>query len=242
MPRFFIDSVFGDAVTLDGENAKHISRSLRMKVGETITISDGNKMDYFCEITEINSENVFAKVLYKQESEVEPSVEVNLYQGVPKGDKMDDIVQKLVEIGVHSITPVLTSRSVSRPDEKSSRKKNERYQKIAVEAAKQCGRGILPQVKPMVSFKEALQTAQEDVKIIFYEGGGESLSKIVSQNNDAKSFGIFIGPEGGFEKGEVDALLSNGGVKATLGKRILRTQTAPIVAVTGIMLFTKNLE
>lgn len=242
MPRFFLDSVFGDVVTLDGENARHISRSLRMKPGETITVSDGNKIDYCCEITEITGENVTAKILYKQESDVEPTLEVNLYQGVAKGDKMDDIIQKSVEIGVHSITPVLTSRSVSRPDDKSANKKNQRYNKIAVEAAKQCGRGILPQVKPMVTFKEAVQSAHEDVKIIFYEGGGESLSQLVQENPQAKSFGIFIGPEGGFEKDEVNALLSKGGVKATLGKRILRTQTAPIVAITSIMLLTKNLE
>lgn len=242
MPRFFVETVQGAKVVLDGENASHISRSLRMKLGEIITISDGQGTDYGCELTEINGDTITAKILYSQKSEAEPTVEVNLYQGVPKGDKFDDIIQKSVELGVHSITSILTSRCISRPDNKSASKKNQRYQKIAIEAAKQCGRGILPQVNSMISFKEAIKQATEDVKIIFYEGGGESLTEIIGKSLDAKSYGIFIGPEGGFEKEEVDLFLSNGGIKVTLGNRILRTQTAPIVAITSIMLLTKNLE
>ena len=240
MPRFFVDNVNGDFITLDGENAKHISRSLRMKIGDIITVSDGSANDYGCEIENISSDTVNLKVLYSQPSEVEPTVKVTLYQGVPKGDKMEDIIQKCVEIGVSKIVPVLTHRSVSRPDEKSAKKKNDRYQKIALEAAKQSGRGIVPTVEPMISFKTAVENANEKIKILFYEGGGKPLTQIIDKN--IKSAAVFIGPEGGFEKEEVDLILEKGGINVTLGKRILRTQTAPVAALSAIMLLTGNLE
>ena len=242
MPRFFSDQIHPGciALTLGGEDAKHISRSLRMKPGEIITVSDGAGTDYGCEITQIDRDAVALKILYSHESGVEPSVHVTLYQGVPKGDKMEELIQKCVELGISKVVPVLTRRSVSRPEEKSAAKKRERYAKIALEAAKQCGRGVIPEVAPMTAFRQAVNESREDIKILFYEGGGAPLTSLVAPN--AKSIAIFIGPEGGFEKEEVDFLIENGGVNATLGKRILRTQTAPVAALSAIMLLTGNLE
>ena len=153
---------------------------------------------------------------------------------------MEDIIQKCVELGIFSITPVLTKRSISRPDEKQAAKKQQRYAKIALEAAQQSGRGIVPEIKMMTDFKKAVSECEADLIIIFYEGGGESLKSLI--NKDIKSIAIFIGPEGGFEKEEVDAVIKKGGINATLGKRILRTQTAPVAALSAIMLLTDNLE
>ena len=159
---------------------------------------------------------------------------------MPKSSKLEDIIQKCVELGVTEIVPTLTKRCVSRPDDKSAGKKNVRYQKIALEAAQQSGRGIVPQIQNMKTLKQAVADDDSEVKIVFYEGGGERLTDIVKPNT--KSVAVFIGPEGGFEESEVELIESAGGVRATLGKRILRTQTAPVAALTAIMLLTNNLE
>lgn len=170
----------------------------------------------------------------------EPSVSVTLYQGLPKSDKMDSVVQKAVEMGVTRIVPMLTQRCVSRPDQKSAQKKVERWQKISVEAAKQCGRGILPPVSPVTDFSVALrQAASESTILFFYEGGGQSLQQCIDPS--CKAYSIFIGPEGGFSEEEVQFALDLGAKKATLGPRILRTETAPIAALTAIMLTTGNM-
>ena len=240
MQKLFVEAVNGDKVILDGEQSRHIAKSLRMRVGDMLTVCDGKMHDYGCIIEEITKDSVTLKICYEQASGSEPSVKVSLYQGVPKGDKLEDIIQKCVELGIHDITPVLTKRSVSRPDEKQASRKRERYAKIALEAAQQSGRGIVPEIKEMVSFKEAVAGCEADKIIIFYEGGGVPLKSVI--NKDIKSVAVFIGPEGGFEKDEVEAALEAGGISATLGKRILRTQTAPVAALSAIMLLTDNLE
>ena len=170
----------------------------------------------------------------------EPSVSVTLYQGLPKSDKMDSVVQKAVEMGVTRIVPMLTQRCVSRPDQKSAQKKVERWQKISFEAAKQCGRGILPPVSPLTDFSAALrQSASESTVLFFYEGGGQSLQQCI--DSSCKAYSIFIGPEGGFSEEEVQFALDLGAKKATLGPRILRTETAPVAALAAIMLTTGNM-
>ena len=170
----------------------------------------------------------------------EPSVSVTLYQGLPKSDKMDSVVQKAVEMGVTRIVPMLTQRCVSRPDQKSAQKKVERWQKISVEAAKQCGRGILPPVSPLTDFSAALrQSVSESTVLFFYEGGGQSLQQCIDPS--CKAYSIFIGPEGGFSEEEVQCALDLGAKKATLGPRILRTETAPVAALAAIMLTTGNM-
>lgn len=240
MQKLFVDFIPEGSITLDDEQSRHIAKSLRMRVGDMLTLCAGNGRDYGCIIENIDSKNVTLKVCYEQASDSEPSVKVTLYQGVPKGDKLEDVIQKCVELGITEIQPVLTHRSVSRPDAKSAKKKQERYQKIALEASQQSGRGIVPEIKLMTDLKNAVQNDDSELKILFYEGGGEPLKSLV--NSNVKSVSIYIGPEGGFEENEVELIKANGGKIATLGKRILRTQTAPVAALTSIMLLTNNLE
>ena len=240
MQKLFIDYTPDEKIYLDPEQSRHIAKSLRMRVGDMLTVADCNGNEYGCQIDEITKDTVCLKICYQQANKTEPTCKVSIYQGVPKSAKMEDIIQKCTELGVCQITPVLTKRCVSRPDEKSADKKNQRYQKIALEAAQQSGRGIVPQINSMVTLKQALAQDNPDVKMIFYEGGGESLKALV--NPQTQSVSIYIGPEGGFEKDEVDAVINAGGSVATLGPRILRTQTAPVAALSEIMLLTDNME
>lgn len=240
MQKLFVDFIPEDKIILDEEQSRHIARSLRMRVGDMIMLSCGDGNDYGCMIDEINKSSVTLSLCYKQANKSEPTVSVSLYQGVPKGDKLEDIIQKCTELGISKITPVLTHRSVSRPDEKSAKKKQARYQKIALEASQQSGRGIVPEICDMTDIKNAVKNDTSDLKILFYEGGGEPLKSLISE--DIKSVSIYIGPEGGFEESEVELIKENGGQVATLGARILRTQTAPVAALTAIMLLTGNLE
>lgn len=240
MQKLFVENINDEKIILDGESAKHIAKSLRMRVGDVICVTDGGGDDYGCQIEEITKDEVVLKVCYKQACESEPSCRVTIYQGVPKSSKMEDIIQKCVELGVCKIVPTLTKRCVSRPDDKAAGKKNQRYQKIALEAAQQSGRGIVPKIENMKTLCQAIAEDESDVKIVFYEGGGEKLADIVKL--DTESVSVFIGPEGGFEQEEVEQIEASGGVRATLGKRILRTQTAPVAALTAIMLLTGNLE
>jgi len=240
MQKLFVDFIPDGTVTLDEAQSRHIAKSLRMKKGDMLTLSCGDGNDYGCMIDSITGSDVSLTVCYKQANNSEPDVKVHLYQGVPKGDKLEDVIQKCTELGITAVTPVLTARSVSRPDEKAARKKQARYQKISLEAAQQSGRGIVPEICPMEKLKDAVMKDKSEVKILFYECGGEPLKKIIKKG--IKSVSIYIGPEGGFEKEEVELIQSNGGIVATLGKRILRTQTAPVAALTSIMLLTDNLE
>ena len=240
MQKLFVDFDFENELILDGEQARHIAKSLRMKVGDMLMITNGSGEDFGCSIEEITRENVRLKVCYQQAGESEPDCKVTIYQGVPKGSKFEDIIQKCTELGAVRFVPTLTKRCVSRPDEKTAEKKKLRYQKIALEAAQQSGRGIVPEVSRQLTLKQAIAEDESEIKIVFYEGGGEALKNIIGEN--AKSVSIYIGPEGGFEKDEVNALEEAGAVTATLGKRILRTQTAPVAALTAIMLLTNNME
>lgn len=240
MQKLFLDYTPGGDILLDGEQARHIAKSLRMRVGDMLTVTDGSGNDYGCQIDDITKDTVHLKLCYKQASDSEPTCRVTIYQGVPKGTKLEDIIQKSVELGVSKIVPTITKRCVSRPDEKSAGKKNVRYQKIALEAAQQSGRGVVPEIATQITLKQAIAADNSALKIVFYEGGGESLKSIVDKN--VGSVSIYIGPEGGFDADEVQMLVDSGAVKATLGKRILRTQTAPVAALTAIMLLTDNLE
>lgn len=238
MPVFF-EKVTGNEVIITGENANHISNALRMKIGEKITLCD-EKINYTCEIKEFSNQSVKVSVLDKKANESEPDVNITLFQCLPKGDKLELVIQKAVELGVGEIVPVLSSRCVSRPDEKKAKKKNERYNKIALSACEQSGRGKVVEVEKQIDFKEAVNKLSEfDLTILFYEGGGESLKKLITGQ---KKFAIFIGPEGGFSEKEVDLLQKSGAVTATLGKRILRTETAPLAAIVSIMLLTGNMD
>lgn len=242
MAWFFAqDNIEGEEYLITGEDARHIEKSLRMKVGEELTLVSPDMKEHECVIDSFSPAGVCVRVCSQKLCEQEASVRVVLYQSLTKGDKMDLIVQKAVELGVDRIVPIITSRCVSRPDEKSLRKKTERWQKIALGAAQQSCRGVVPSVDEAMSFSEALSDAQSaEKRIIFYEGGGESLSVLFDK--DTASVAMFIGCEGGFDISEVECAGEMGVVPATLGKRILRAETAPLAALSAIMCITGNLE
>lgn len=241
MAWFFTNEISGDSFEIEGEDARHISKSLRMKVGESLTLCTLDGRRHECEITAFSTDSVTVKVLSSTICEQEPSVKITLFMALTKGDKMDDIVQKSVELGVYEIVPVLTARCISRPDEKQIKKKVQRWQKISDNAASQSRRGIIPQVKDMMTLKEASNVCNSfDKAIVFYECGGEKLRDIIDE--DIKTLAMFVGSEGGFEESEIDILKANGVTPTTLGTRILRAQTAPIAGITAVMYQTKNLE
>ena len=240
MPRFFIDYIPEERAVLTGTDGHHIAKSLRMRPGESLILCDSIGMDYHCEIERVEGDTVTVKVLHFCQSVSEPTVHVTLYQAFPKADKMDSVVQKAVELGVTRIVPMLSERCVSRPDEKAVKKKIDRWQKISEEAAKQSGRGVIPQVSMPLSFRSAIQEAIETGKaLFFYEGGGEHISSLV--DSEIRELSLFIGPEGGFASSEVQFAKEQGVSVATLGPRILRTETAPIAARAAVMLATDNL-
>ncbi len=242
MPRFFIDAdkLNQTSIEIDGENGTHLAKSLRVRVGEEITLCDGEGFDYRAAVTEIAGNSVFADILEKKKSETEPNRRVTLYQCITKSDKFDLVTQKAVELGAYAVVPVTSEFCVAKLDGKEE-KKIARWQKIALEAAKQCGRGIIPEVKKPVKFKDAVKNAS-GLKIMCYEHGGESFTSLVGKSDENSDISIFIGSEGGFSENEVEFAKENGILIATLGKRILRTETAPIAAISVIMALTGNLE
>ena len=242
MPRFFADinHIDNEKILIDGEDALHISRSLRMKIGEEITLCDGHNRDYFCIVEAITKDTVVAKINNSAVCENEPALDVTLYQGLTKGDKFDTIIQKAVELGVKRIVPVLTERCISRPNEKDIVKKIERWQKISLEAAKQSGRGIVPCICDMVTFKQAISELKElEFALFLYEIGGQSLKMLI--NSDIKICGFIIGPEGGFSSAEAEFARQSGITHASLGKRILRTETASGCVLSCLMFETGNM-
>ena len=241
MAWFFTNEINSDIFEITGEDARHISKSLRMKIGEHLTLCTEDGRRHECEITAFSTDTVEVKVLSSTICEQEPSVKITLFMALTKGDKMDDIVQKSVELGVYEIVPVLTARCISRPDEKQMKKKVARWQKIADNAAQQSRRGIIPKVRDMVTLNVAATMCDSfDSSIVFYECGGEKLRDIIKE--DIKTLSMFVGSEGGFEENEIKLLKENGVIATTLGNRILRAQTAPIAGITAVMYQTKNLE
>lgn len=240
MPRFFVDEIDEENITLTGENASHIGRSLRMKPDEEVTVCCKGT-DYNCIISQITEDTVFLVLKEKLKCESEPDIEITLFQAVPKLDKLEYIIQKSVELGVSHIVPMLTKRCISRPKEKDFAKKLARLNKISEEAAKQSGRGIIPDVSGIISYHTALEKIKSlDKALILYEAeGGKNFRDIDLKG--VKSVGIIIGSEGGFEKSEADDAILNGAEQIWLGKRILRCETAPISALSILMFLTNNL-
>lgn len=239
MPRFFTDTPPTDGnIIITGDDARHIGRSLRMSIGEEITVCfDGT--DYHCVLERINDAGVSARVISSDISR-EPSVSLTLFQAVPKTDKLEFIIQKAVELGAVSIVPVLTKRCVSRPDEQKFEKKLERLEKISLEAAKQSGRGIIPSVSGIISFEKCLcEMSELDVRLMCYEKGGQRLSRQTFP--PGCSIGLLIGSEGGFEPDEAEKAVKSGVTPIWLGDRILRCETAPLAAISIIMNLTDNI-
>lgn len=240
MAWFFVENeIVTDTYILEGETARHILKSLRMKIGEEVTLITPSGIQADCVIDNTTNEQVYLKILNSKKCENEPDAKVTLYQALPKGDKMEYIIQKSVELGVSRIVPVISARCISRPDEKSLKKKQVRWQKIAKEAAQQSRRGIIPVVENTLNFKQAVaQLSNNSANIIFYECGGESVKNLLKSS--PQEINIFIGSEGGFEEEEVNLVKKAGGNSATLGKRILRAETAPLAALSIIMFETGN--
>lgn len=242
---FASDNIVSDEYLITGEDARHIGKSLRMREGEEVSLVTPERMLCRCEIKTITADSVLVTVLGREECPTEPDVRVTLYQCLSKGEKMETVIQKAVELGVYSVVPVISVRCISRPDEKSLRKKEERWQKIALSAAQQSRRGIIPEIGKTVSFEKAVEKAKESGKsILFYECGGEPLRTLVADfyAKGEKEISVFVGSEGGFEESEALFAKENGIALATLGKRILRTETAPLAALSAIMCLTGNMD
>lgn len=239
-PRFFTDNISDETAVVSGEDVKHIASVLRMRKGSPAVLCDGHRTDYLAELDEIADGCCTFRVLEKSANEAEPSIYLRLFQAMPKSDKMEFIVQKAVECGAAEIIPIFTKRCVSRPDEKQMAKKLPRYQKIALEAAKQCGRSIIPTVKKAVEFTDLKNfISPENTGIMFYECSDVPLKSAVSEFR--KNVDIVIGSEGGFEPGEAEELQRLGFAAVSLGKRILRCETAPIAAISILMNMTGNM-
>lgn len=235
MQRFYItDNMICDGkITVCGDDANHISKVLRLKEGESILFCDGKNTDYYCSIESAEKSEVVAKIEKTEQNNTEPPISITLYQSIPKSDKMEYIIQKCVELGVKKIVPVDAKRCVARLKDD---KKLARWQKIADEAAKQCGRGERVTVEKPVPFKEAILKPDENVlKIIPYENEKDGNLKNILNDNNANEFAVYIGPEGGFDDLEIEMALKNDVHSVTLGPRILRTETAPIAVISAIM-------
>lgn len=247
MYRFFVEpeQVGEKEIIITGSDVNHIKNVLRMKPEETILISSGENLEYTCYIRELKEEEIIAHIMYVQESGYELPSRLYLFQGLPKSDKMELIIQKAVELGVHEIIPVASKRAVVKLDARKEEKKRTRWQAISESAAKQSKRMYVPEVKKVMSFSQAVEYAgQLDVVLVPYElakGMGET-REIIGKIKKGQSVGIFIGPEGGFEETEVEMAVEKANAKAiTLGKRILRTETAGLT-VLSILMFTLEEE
>ena len=244
MPKFFTDELTDSRGILTGGDAKHLTRVLRAGVGDPVTLCDGAGWDYDCTVAAVEGERVVCAVREKRPCPAEPDLALSVYMALPKQDKMQLVVQKCVELGCQEIVPVRTEWCVSRPDQKSLEGKQSRWQKIAWEAAKQCGRGVLPTVAPCLDFADAVaQLATKDLPLLFYEKGGRSIGELLAAAQAAgpvRSCGLLVGSEGGLTPDEVALAAARGVGIASLGPRILRCETAPLAAAAVIMYLTGN--
>lgn len=240
MQKFFVedDQIENNKATIIGEDVKHILNVLRMKQGETIQIGNRQKIESYIAIIEIiEKEKIIAKILEKNVTNNESNIQIDLYQGLPKADKMEWIIQKTTEIGINKIIPVDMIRCVVKLNEKDTKKKLERWQKIAEGAAKQSKRDKIPMIENKIKLKD-IEINNYDYFIIAYEEETiKTLNQVLNsiKNKENYTIGILIGPEGGIDNSEIEQLRKNGAITVSLGKRILRTETAPIVMVSNIM-------
>lgn len=235
MPRFFVDGQpEGGVLVLRGENAHHAGRVLRLRPGEAVTLCDGKGTDYDCTVETLEKDAVTCRVLGSHPADTEPKQQLTLFMALPKGDKMEFIVQKAVELGVSEIVPYLSKNCVSRPDKTD--KKVERWRKIAVEAAKQCGRGVLPAVHAVVPAAEAVRlAAQAETALFLYENEKQTGLRDALAGGVGKTVSLMVGPEGGFAPEEAAAAKDAGLVSVSLGTRILRCETAPVAALAAVL-------
>ena len=249
MPRFFVrqEQIDGDVVNIIGEDAHHLSRSLRMAAGEMITVCDMQGNEYDCVLEGFMEKHVTARITDRRHSENEPKCYVRLFQALPKGDKLDSIIQKAVECGVSEIVPFESERCIVKIKNDSEDKKNQRRQRIAAEAAKQCGRSVSPEVKSSVGFSKMLELASVSELCLFcYEGDGTlplgTILRVEAEKNGGvlpRDVSIVIGSEGGFSQNEAKKCRDAGMKMTGLGKRILRTETASGFVLACLVCFSE---
>ena len=240
MHRFFAESseVGEKEIRLTGPDVNHIRKVLRMREGEEILVSDGQGKDFHCRIEAIEEEEVTAQILWVLDGNAELASDITLFQGLPKGDKMEFIIQKCVELGVARIVPVNTKRTIVKLDAKKEQARIRRWNGISESAAKQSGRGRIPEVSGVKSFAEALEDAKKlNMCLIPYELAKDMAQtrEVLSSIKPGMSVGIFIGPEGGFEEEEVEQAAAAGARPITLGRRILRTETAGMAVMSMLV-------
>lgn len=237
MTRFFIspEELQSKQILLTGENANH-AKVLRLKAGEEVLACDGCGNECVCVVVQIGAKDVELEVRHRMESQSEAAVRVSVYVAFPKADKLEHVIQKATELGAYEIIAFPSSRCVSRPDEKSLGKKVERWQKIAASAAEQSGRGRIPRVLTLPSYAAALErAAQAEKAILFYENEQSTTLRMALEEGEAKTFSLLTGPEGGLDMKEVEQAEKAGLRICTLGKRILRCETAPLCALSAVM-------
>jgi len=241
MYQFFVEpeQIQGNTVTILGNDVNHIRNVLRMQPGEEISVSNGlDGKEYRCSIMRMDDENVICSLMFIKEDGIELPARVTLFQCLPKGDKMELIIQKAVELGVYQIVPVASKRCVVKLEDKKAAAKVRRWQGIAEAAAKQSRRRIIPEVASVMTFRESLVYADAmDVKLLPYElaEGMEKTKGIIGSLKEGQRIAVFIGPEGGFEEDEAAEALKAGFASITLGRRILRTETAGLTVMGWIM-------
>ena len=239
MSKFFVpkENIFDDKIFITGGDVAHILKVLRMKKNDKLCLCDGKGIDYEASIFEVSNDKIVCEILSQKKSDTEANIEVTLFQGIPKASKMDYIIQKTTELGIVRIVPCEMTRCVSKLDKKDAVKKCERWQKISEEAAKQSGRGVIPEVHAPVTFDEAINLMkQSDLCFAPFECEEQTtLKSILTQKSDVKTVSYIIGPEGGFDMDEVEKLKNNGVKTVTLGKRILRTETAGEAVLSMVM-------
>ena len=243
VPRFFVDkeNINSTSAVITGDDARHLSRVLRVKPGEELVLCDSMGCDYLCIVENVSDSAVELSVKNSYPSVSEPSVRISLYMALPKGDKMDYIIQKSVELGVYDIFPFSSERCIVKLTDKDKQKKCERWNRIALEAAKQSGRGMIPNVHSPLSFNEMLKSSsQTDLPIFFYEKERSVSLKSVLGSKSFSTVSIIVGPEGGFSDEEAEKIISSGIPSVSLGERILRCETAPGCAISAIMYETDN--
>lgn len=244
MYNFFVESEAkkDGRYFISGSDFNHIKNVLRMNVGDTLLVSCDNSSD-LCKITDIESNTVIVEIVEKNYKNTNLPIEIHLFQGLPKSDKLELIIQKSVELGVASVTPVSMKRSIVKIDDKKTKTKNQRWQAIAEAAAKQSKRNSVPKVCDILSYREMLKTAENlDLLLVPYEcaDGMNATKQALKEIKSGMSVGIIIGPEGGFDQKEIEAAIQSGGKIISLGSRILRTETAAITAVAMCMLYSET--
>ena len=237
MVRFFVNpgELNSDILTLTGENAQH-AKVLRLKAGERALVCDGDGHECLCTVTDFTPGALTLEVKERRISETEAGVRVSVYMAFPKADKLEHVIQKATELGAYEIVAFPSARCISKPDDKSLKKKLERWQKIAASAAEQSGRGRIPQVLTLPSFRLALERAvQADMPLMFYENEQATTLKMALSSASYQTVSLLTGPEGGLEEAEVEQAKNAGLRICTLGKRILRCETAPLCALSAVM-------